>query len=80
MVGRRCARMREKGVFCFVFHKWNIYIYKMKPHNTMDIINKHFAEEYQTPAMRVINPQFETSFLASNLEPIDGGDDPDIDW
>lgn len=30
--------------------------------------------------MRFIDTHLETSFLASNLEPIDGGDDPDIDW
>lgn len=41
---------------------------------------EHRLEAYQAPAMRVIDTRLETSFLASNLEPIDGGDDPDIDW
>lgn len=46
----------------------------------MDITIKHTPEDYQAPAMRVIDTRLEVSFLASNLEPIDGGDDPDIDW
>ena len=35
---------------------------------------------YVVPSLRIINTSLETSFLQSNLEPIDGGDDPDIDW
>ena len=35
---------------------------------------------YSAPSMRQIATNLETSFLASNLEPIGGGDDPDIDW
>lgn len=35
---------------------------------------------YVSPSVRVVETQQELSFLASNLEPIDGGDDPDIDW
>ena len=46
----------------------------------MYITIKHSPEEYQAPAMRVIDTRLETSFLQSNLEPIDGGGDPDIDW
>ena len=46
----------------------------------MDITTNHFPEEYQAPALRVIDTRQETSFLQSNLEPIDGGGDPDIDW
>jgi hypothetical protein len=37
-------------------------------------------EAYQTPSLRVITTNLEVSFLESNLEPIGGGDDPDIDW
>ncbi len=37
-------------------------------------------KDYQIPSMRFIEINLETSFLQSNLEPIDGGDDPDIDW
>ena len=35
---------------------------------------------YQTPSLRLIEMNLEASFLASNLEPIGGGDDPDFDW
>ncbi len=35
---------------------------------------------YAAPSVRVVETEQECSFLASNLEPIDGGDDPDIDW
>ena len=37
-------------------------------------------EGYVAPSMRFVDLIFDQSFLASNLEPIDGGDDPDIDW
>ena len=36
--------------------------------------------DYETPSLRLIDTNLETTFLASNLEPIGGGDDPDIDW
>ena len=36
---------------------------------------------YVAPAVRVVETKQEYSFLVSDiLEPIDGGDDPDIDW
>lgn len=35
---------------------------------------------YIAPSLRVIETKQELSFLQSNLEPIGGGDDPDIDW
>lgn len=38
------------------------------------------TKTYSTPSLRIIDTRLETSFLQSNLEPIDGGDDPDIDW
>ena len=38
------------------------------------------GKEYHIPSMRFIDTNLETSFLQSNLEPIGGGDDPDIDW
>ena len=43
---------------------------------------EHFMpqESYEAPSVRIVETQQELSFLASNLEPIDGGDDPDIDW
>ena len=37
-------------------------------------------ETYLTPSLRLITTNLELSFLQSNLEPIDGGDGPDIDW
>ena len=37
-------------------------------------------KNYQTPSLRFIETNLETSFLQSNLEPIGGGDDPEIDW
>ena len=45
--------------------------------NTFEITTK---VEYTSPSLRIIDSALETSFMASNLEPIDGGDDPDIDW
>ena len=39
-----------------------------------------FRNDYQTPTLREITVNLETSFLQSNLEPIGGGNDPDIDW
>ena len=30
--------------------------------------------------MRIVDLSIEQSFLQSNLEPIGGGEDPDIDW
>ena len=37
-------------------------------------------KDYSAPSLRLIDTNLEISFLQSNLEPIDGGDDPDIDW
>ena len=37
-------------------------------------------EEYFAPSVRIIVIDNDTPFLHSNLEPIDGGDDPFIDW
>lgn len=36
--------------------------------------------EYVKPHQEIIYLKAEHLFLQSNLEPIDGGDDPDIDW
>ena len=44
--------------------------------NTSNESNK----DYQKPSLRIINTDLEFSFLASNLEPIGGGDDPAFDW
>ena len=37
-------------------------------------------KDYQTPCGYIIETNLKISFLQSNLEPIGGGDDPDIDW
>ena len=37
-------------------------------------------KDYSAPSLRLLATKLEISFLQSNLEPIDGGDDPDIDW
>ena len=37
-------------------------------------------EGYVAPSLRIVDLAVDQSFLASNLEPIGGGDDPDIDW
>ena len=39
-----------------------------------------YLKEYLSPSSRFIVLQSEVSFLQSNLEPIGGGDDPEIDW
>lgn len=36
--------------------------------------------EYVKPSQAIIYLKAEQLFLQSNLEPIDGGDDPDVDW
>lgn len=46
----------------------------------MDITSKESRSTYLTPSMRIVYAKVEFSFLASNLEPIGGGEDPDIDW
>lgn len=35
---------------------------------------------YAAPSSRFVEIVQDLSFLASNLEPIGGGDDPEIDW
>lgn len=38
------------------------------------------VKEYVIPSVRCADLLLENSFLQSNLEPIGGGDDPDIEW
>ena len=45
--------------------------------STNDLIPK---KVYNAPSLRILITTMETSFLQSNLEPIGGGDDPEIDW
>lgn len=49
-------------------------------YNTSNESSNESIKDYQKPSLRIIEANLETSFLASNLEPIGGGDDPDIDW
>ena len=44
------------------------------------IPKKEARKTYIEPHQRTIMTYIEQVFLQSNLEPIDGGDDPDIDW
>ena len=41
---------------------------------------KASPEAYVAPFVRVVEMSADLSFLVSNLEPIDGGDDSYIDW
>ena len=45
----------------------------------MDKKDSFAAKPYVAPALRVVQTRYEGSIL-SNLEPIDGKDDPDLDW
>ena len=38
------------------------------------------VKTYISPSLRVVPIATEFAFLQSNLEPIEGGSDPDIDW
>ena len=42
--------------------------------------SKDSRMSYTIPFTRVVEMKLDLSFLASKLERIDGGDDPDIDW
>ena len=47
----------------------------------MNSTNEFMPKEFYTaPSLRLISIHMELAFLQSNLEPIGGGDDPDIDW
>lgn len=56
-----------------------------RDHNTETMDCPTFCNElqekaYVSPSCRMLALSIEHNLLASNLEPIDGGDDPDIDW
>ena len=38
------------------------------------------SQPYSSPFCRIMEVDLDGNFLLSNTEPIDGGDDPDIDW
>ena len=48
--------------------------------NQKVLIFSNEEKDYVSPAIRTMPVMTEFSFLQSNLEPIDGGDDPEIDW
>ena len=57
------------------------YICSLITSSHMKYSETHQPQEgYTAPSMRIVDLKLDQSFLASNLEPIDGGDDPDIDW
>jgi hypothetical protein len=71
-----------KSVFPFVNERDDVksfYICRKKLIKIMET-TKDTRNEYQIPSLRIITTNIESSFLQSNLEPIGGGDDPDIDW
>ena len=68
------------GAFFCVFKGDSLFLHiKQLPHmKRTETVSS--SEGYVAPSMRVIETRQEYSFLASDLEPIDGGGDPDIDW
>ena len=48
--------------------------------NQTDFYVSKQEKTYVSPVIRIVPMRTEFSFLQSNLEPIGGGDDPDIDW
>ena len=62
--------------FPFFFLSLQANVIHIMKNNTSNESRK----DYQTPSLRFIETNLEMSFLQSNLEPIDGGDNPDIDW
>lgn len=76
MFGTRLMRVL---FFVFLRH-FSIFVFKSSPH--MKHTETLFSPGgYVAPSLRVVEMKQERSFLeSSNLEPIEGGDDPDIDW
>ncbi len=71
-------------VFCgtvpAVLNDFSVFLHVNAIHIMKNNTPNESRKDYQIPSLRFIETNFETSFLQSNLEPIDGGDDPDIDW
>ncbi len=38
------------------------------------------VKAYIAPSVRVMDIDFPDNILSGNIEPIEGGDDPDLDW
>jgi hypothetical protein len=68
------------GAFFVFLRHFPIFVVKSTPH--MKHTETLFSPEgYVAPSLRVTEIKQECAFLASsNLEPIEGGDDPEIDW
>ena len=60
------------GIFLFLYS--NHYPHMKRTETLLS------PEGYVAPSLRIIETKQERAFLASNLEPIDGDDDPEIDW
>ncbi len=74
--------MDEKKNYSFIgyFHVFSYFCTLItSTHMKHSEINQP-QKGYSTPSVRIVDLALDQSFLASNLEPIVGGDDPDIDW
>ena len=67
-------------VVCIIFHSFSVFLQVNAIRIMKNSTSNESRKNYQTPSLRFIETNLETSFLQSNLEPIGGGDDPDIDW
>jgi hypothetical protein len=69
-----------RALFFVFIGQFPIFVRNQLPH--MKHTETLFSPEgYVAPSLRVTEIKQECAFLASsNLEPIEGGDDPDIDW
>ena len=74
-IRKKADRMEESSIFS-IFALITTYHWPITMNSQINVIQK----DYLPPFLRVIDTNLETSFLQSNLEPIGGGDDPDIDW
>jgi hypothetical protein len=70
------SKLLEHASFSILFLIFANYNFPYMKNNTLNESRK----DYQTPSLRFIETDLEMSLLQSNLEPIGGGDDPDIDW
>ena len=63
-----------------VFSDFSVFLQVNAKLHMKSNTSSELRKDYQTPSLRFIETSLEVSFLQSNLEPIDGGDDPEIDW
>ena len=67
----------EEQYFPIFFYFCNSNKLCIMESNTNELIQKAL---YSTPFLSVFTINLKLILLQSNLEPIGGGDDPDIDW